>query len=76
MVCEYENHSVAVEYISKCVMQMTLILFSERNKEDIDLPLYDLSTLASATNHFSDTSIIATGGFGPVYKVMYVLFLI
>ncbi|XP_017241777.1 G-type lectin S-receptor-like serine/threonine-protein kinase At4g27290 isoform X2 [Daucus carota subsp. sativus] len=40
----------------------------ERNNEDIDLPLYDLSTLASATNHFSDTSIIATGGFGPVYK--------
>uniref|UniRef100_A0A165ZEG6 non-specific serine/threonine protein kinase n=1 Tax=Daucus carota subsp. sativus TaxID=79200 RepID=A0A165ZEG6_DAUCS len=60
--------AVAVEYISKCVMKMTLILFSERNNEDIDLPLYDLSTLASATNHFSDTSIIATGGFGPVYK--------
>ncbi|XP_074380724.1 G-type lectin S-receptor-like serine/threonine-protein kinase At4g27290 isoform X1 [Apium graveolens] len=40
----------------------------ERNKEDIDLPLYDLSALASATNHFSDTCIIGTGGFGPVYK--------
>lgn len=51
------------------MIQMTLILFSERNEEDIDLPLYDLSTLASATNHFSDTSIIGTGGFGPVYKV-------
>ncbi|XP_056173186.1 G-type lectin S-receptor-like serine/threonine-protein kinase SD1-1 [Syzygium oleosum] len=37
-------------------------------KEDIDLPLYDLAAIVSATNNFSDDNVIGTGGFGPVYK--------
>lgn len=43
---------------------------SEKNKEDIDLPLFDLATIVSATNNFSSTNMIGAGGFGSVYKVM------
>lgn len=40
----------------------------EKNKEDIDLPLFDLATITSATNNFSSTNMIGAGGFGSVYK--------
>lgn len=53
-------------------MQMTFLFYvcSEKNKEDIDLPLFDLATIVSATNNFSSTNMIGAGGFGSVYKVM------
>ncbi|MFS7985328.1 putative non-specific serine/threonine protein kinase [Helianthus anomalus] len=37
--------------------------------EDLDLPLFGLSTLLKATNHFSCSNKLGEGGFGPVYKV-------
>ncbi|XP_039170940.1 G-type lectin S-receptor-like serine/threonine-protein kinase SD1-1 isoform X1 [Eucalyptus grandis] len=40
----------------------------QSQKEDIDLPLYDFSTIAVATGHFSLTNMIGAGGFGSVYK--------
>ncbi|KAK3424233.1 hypothetical protein EUGRSUZ_F01035 [Eucalyptus grandis] len=40
----------------------------QSQKEDIDLPLYDFSTIAVATGHFSQTNMIGAGGFGSVYK--------
>lgn len=39
------------------------------NKEEMDLPLFDLCTITSATNNFSFTNKLGEGGFGPVYKV-------
>ncbi|KAF8090688.1 hypothetical protein N665_0469s0023 [Sinapis alba] len=38
-----------------------------RNRE---LPLFELSTIAAATNHFSFQNKLGAGGFGPVYKGM------
>ncbi|KAL8127219.1 G-type lectin S-receptor-like serine/threonine-protein kinase At4g27290 [Apium graveolens] len=38
--------------------------------EDIELPLFEFTTLARATNGFSTTSKLGEGGFGPVYKGM------
>ncbi|KAL3727581.1 hypothetical protein ACJRO7_032334 [Eucalyptus globulus] len=40
----------------------------ENHKEDLELPLFDLSTVAIATNYFSTDNKIGEGGFGPVYK--------
>ncbi|PIM98910.1 Serine/threonine protein kinase [Handroanthus impetiginosus] len=37
-------------------------------REDLELPLFDLGTIAAATNHFSVENLIGEGGFGPVYK--------
>ncbi|KAG5235579.1 G-type lectin S-receptor serine/threonine-protein kinase [Salix suchowensis] len=36
--------------------------------QDMDLPMYDLSTIAHATNNFSSRNKLGEGGFGPVYK--------
>lgn len=41
----------------------------ERHLEDLELPLFDLQTIASATNNFSLNNKIGQGGFGSVYKV-------
>ncbi|KAI3962707.1 hypothetical protein MKW92_012921 [Papaver armeniacum] len=40
----------------------------ERKKEELELPLFDLSTLETSTNNFSHTNKIGEGGYGPVYK--------
>ncbi|KAK8612548.1 hypothetical protein V6N13_092661 [Hibiscus sabdariffa] len=34
-----------------------------------DVPYFDLSTIAAATNNFSSDNKLGQGGFGPVYKV-------
>ncbi|KAK7324622.1 hypothetical protein VNO77_28337 [Canavalia gladiata] len=37
-------------------------------KEEIDIPIFDLSTMANATSNFSTSNKLGEGGFGPVYK--------
>lgn len=34
-----------------------------------DIPVYDLSTIISATGNFSEVNKLGEGGFGSVYKV-------
>ena len=41
----------------KLLMQLTTVWY------------FDLSTILSATNNFSDENKLGEGGFGPVYKV-------
>ncbi|PON81476.1 S-receptor-like serine/threonine-protein kinase [Trema orientale] len=36
--------------------------------KDIELPLFDLATITSATKNFTPENMIGAGGFGPVYK--------
>uniref|UniRef100_A0A2N9EQF3 Protein kinase domain-containing protein n=1 Tax=Fagus sylvatica TaxID=28930 RepID=A0A2N9EQF3_FAGSY len=38
------------------------------HKEDMELPIFDLATIAKATNNFSSNNKLGEGGFGPVYK--------
>jgi serine/threonine protein kinase len=44
----------------------------DRRKEGMEAPLFDLDTIATATNNFAPDSIIGAGGFGSVYKVMQI----
>ncbi|KAI7981984.1 G-type lectin S-receptor-like serine/threonine-protein kinase, partial [Camellia lanceoleosa] len=37
-------------------------------KEDLELPLFDLTIIANSTNNFSINNKLGEGGFGPVYK--------
>lgn len=37
--------------------------------KDLDLPLFDLGTIADATDNFSIHNKLGEGGYGPVYKV-------
>ncbi|CAL0310125.1 unnamed protein product [Lupinus luteus] len=39
-----------------------------KDKESIDIPIFDLSTIANATSNFSISNKLGEGGFGPVYK--------
>ncbi|KDP38976.1 hypothetical protein JCGZ_00733 [Jatropha curcas] len=41
---------------------------SSDGKEDMDLPLFQLTTISEATNGFSSSNKLGEGGFGPVYK--------
>jgi len=36
----------------------------------MDLPVFDLSTIAKATNNFTIKNKIGEGGFGSVYRVI------
>ncbi|KAL8237902.1 hypothetical protein R6Q59_018983 [Mikania micrantha] len=36
--------------------------------EDLELPVFDMSTILKATNNFSVNAKLGEGGFGPVYK--------
>ncbi|CAN1347413.1 G-type lectin S-receptor-like serine/threonine-protein kinase At4g27290 [Linum perenne] len=45
-----------------------LLDIREFDKEDLELPLFDLTTITSATNSFSPNNILGQGGFGTVYK--------
>ena len=42
---------------------------AEGKREDVELPLFYLATIATATNNFSSNNKLDEGGFGPVYKV-------
>ena len=41
-----------------------------KRMKEIDLPTFDLSVLANATENFSSKHKLGEGGFGPVYKVI------
>eukprot|EP00258_Populus_trichocarpa_P017240 XP_006377796.2 G-type lectin S-receptor-like serine/threonine-protein kinase At4g27290 [Populus trichocarpa] len=40
----------------------------EEREEDMELPIFDMSTIAHATDAFSNSNKLGEGGFGPVYK--------
>jgi serine/threonine protein kinase len=42
---------------------------NEGGKEDMELPIFDLATIANATDNFSNNNKLGEGGFGHVYKV-------
>jgi hypothetical protein len=42
---------------------------NEVGKEDMELPIFDLATIVTATDNFSNYNKLGEGGFGPVYKV-------
>ncbi|XP_024976433.1 G-type lectin S-receptor-like serine/threonine-protein kinase At4g27290 isoform X2 [Cynara cardunculus var. scolymus] len=41
---------------------------NESRKEDLELPLFNLSEIAKATHNFSFNNKLGEGGYGPVYK--------
>lgn len=42
----------------------------DETRMNSDLPFFDLTTIAAATNNFSVENKLGTGGFGSVYKVV------
>ncbi|KAJ4726197.1 receptor kinase 3 [Melia azedarach] len=41
-------------------------------KEEMELPIFNWTTIANATDNFSDENKLGEGGFGPVYKGMLI----
>ncbi|KAJ8555968.1 hypothetical protein K7X08_022726 [Anisodus acutangulus] len=64
--------------VATCVLSLLAwcALFHRRKKrkgkevgtDDMELPLFDLVTVANATKNFSSANVIGEGGFGAVYK--------
>ncbi|XP_024635847.1 G-type lectin S-receptor-like serine/threonine-protein kinase At4g27290 isoform X3 [Medicago truncatula] len=46
----------------------TLTEIKYEDQQDFELPLFNISTMISATNDFSNYNKLGEGGFGPVYK--------
>ncbi|VVA35441.1 Hypothetical predicted protein [Prunus dulcis] len=44
---------------------------NEGQEADLELPLFSLPTIVTATDNFSFTRKLGEGGFGPVYKVSF-----
>jgi hypothetical protein len=42
---------------------------NEGQNEDMELPIFDLTAIANATDNFSSSNKLGEGGYGPVYKV-------
>ncbi|KAF5728345.1 G-type lectin S-receptor-like serine/threonine-protein kinase [Tripterygium wilfordii] len=40
----------------------------ESRQKDLELPLFDFTTIVTATKNFSDYNKLGEGGYGPVYK--------
>ncbi|KAI8010189.1 Pentatricopeptide repeat-containing protein [Camellia lanceoleosa] len=51
------------------VRQRSNIDTNESQKEDLQLPLFDLGAIVNATDNFSENNKLGEGGFGSVYKV-------
>ena len=66
------NIKSCMEAFFKFLIQLSA---QKRKNEDVELPLFRLTTIAAATNNFSQENLIGRGGFGPVYKVTLDMFL-
>ncbi|KAG6778621.1 hypothetical protein POTOM_014959 [Populus tomentosa] len=53
---------------SNCLRDLPIREFEEGTTSS-DLPLFDLSVIAAATNNFSGANKLGEGGFGSVYKI-------
>lgn len=55
--------------IPKRLMLRVMSTVNEDADESVELPLYSFREIATATNNFSDSTILGQGGFGTVHKV-------
>lgn len=44
---------------------------AESNPDELELPLFDFDTIATATDNFSNENKLGQGGFGIVYMVIF-----
>ncbi|WRX29406.1 Protein kinase domain - like 10 [Theobroma cacao] len=57
--------------VNSCDLDGKILLLlhrGEKEKEELDLPIFDFATIAKATNDFLSNNQLGQGGFGPVYK--------
>ncbi|KAJ9550403.1 hypothetical protein OSB04_014448 [Centaurea solstitialis] len=58
----------ASEFLGRAIKALHTDHQRRRNKGNVELPLFSLSTISRATNNFSIDNKLGEGGFGPVYK--------
>ncbi|TKY49016.1 G-type lectin S-receptor serine/threonine-protein kinase SD1-1 [Spatholobus suberectus] len=66
--CCYYMHRRRTKLEGNIRTTETVSHINEEHKEDMELPVFDLSRIAIATDNFSVNNKLGEGGFGPVYK--------
>ncbi|XP_018715283.2 G-type lectin S-receptor-like serine/threonine-protein kinase At4g27290 [Eucalyptus grandis] len=59
---------ITVIYVKYKRAGKIVALSRQSHSEDLEVPLFDLTTIVNATNNFSDDNKLGEGGFGAVYK--------
>lgn len=67
---EIENNYVFGVTTGPTYFQNTSADLDDESRINSELPFFDLSTIAAATNNFSFSNKLGAGGFGSVYKVV------
>lgn len=66
-----ENEDLEASSTSSCAEKLEVVL-----KEEHDLKVFKYASIMEATNDFSSENKLGQGGFGPVYKVTILFFLV
>lgn len=71
MMVGISKSSMAYSFASSSLFEDSLSGKDQDGKRrNADLPLFELSSIAAATNNFSSENKLGEGGFGSVYKVI------
>lgn len=76
LICELPSLQItAIQERSQNLLLNEVVISSkkdysgEKDKDELELPLFDFGTIATATENFSDENMLGKGGFGCVHKV-------
>ncbi|KAK3199397.1 hypothetical protein Dsin_022812 [Dipteronia sinensis] len=68
LVSGYYMYKSRTKLIEKTESRREISQKTDDGNEELELPMFELSTIANATDNFSLHNKLGEGGFGPVYK--------
>ncbi|KAK3420154.1 hypothetical protein EUGRSUZ_G00951 [Eucalyptus grandis] len=63
-----KSTGIIVSTMLSAMLLLGIMVVFMNHGEDLDLPMFDVTTIVNATNNFSEDNKLGEGGFGAVYK--------